>query len=189
MAINILTQGATKGISYIQKRKEEIKMFDLYEALEALSKVDANDNKLVLNINVQIENYLNEGLPSGERNANYDDQVIEDWNNFIGNIEEIIEVENGYSLEDIFSSNKGNKLSTYFNFLLPNNQECIINLRVSDHASSGYIKANRKSHVQDYIKEHGLLNYKLYGVTVNDKLYTSYDDALNAIRDLISKIK
>lgn len=163
-------------------------MFDLYEALEALSKEDI-DNKLVLNVNVQIENYLYEDLPSGEKNANYDDQVIEDWNNFIGNIEEIIEEENNYSLEDVFSSSKGNKLSTYFNFLLPNNQECIINLRVSDHAGTGHINTNRKRHVQDYIKKHGLLNYKLYGITVNDKLYNSYDDALDAIRNLVSHLK
>lgn len=163
-------------------------MFDLYEALEALSKEDA-DNKLVLNVNVQIENYLYEDLPSGEKNANYDDQVIEDWSNFIGNIEEIIEEENNYSLEDVFSSNKGNKLSTYFNFLLPNNRECIINLRVSDHAGAGHINTNRKRHVQDYIKNHGLLNYKLYGITVNDKLYNSYDDALDAIRNLLSRLE
>lgn len=162
-------------------------MFDLYEALEALSKADI-DNKLVLNINVQIENYLYEDLPTGEKNAQYDDQVIEDWNNFIGNIEEIIEIEKGYSLEDVFTSSRGNKLSTYFNFLLPNNQECIINLRVSDHASKSSTKTNRRAHVRDYIKEHGLLNYKLYGITVNDKMYNSYDEALDAVRELISKI-
>lgn len=159
-------------------------MFDLYEALEELAKLD---NDLVVNINVQIENYLDEDLPSGEKNANYDDQVIEDWNNFIGNIEEIIEEENGYSLEDVFTSNKGNKLSTYFNFLLPNNKNCIINLRVSDHAGSGHINVNRKQHVKDYIKKHGTANYKLYGITVNDKLYDSYNEALDAIRKLISK--
>lgn len=163
-------------------------MFDLYETLEALSKID-DSNKLILNVNVQIENYLYEDLPSGEINASYDDQVIEDWNNFIGNIEEIIEEENGYSLKDVFVSNRGNKLSTYFNFLLPDNEECIINLRVSDHPNTPSIRTNRKAHVKDYIKQHGLLNYKLYGITVNDKMYDSYDEALDAIKNLVSKIK
>lgn len=160
-------------------------MFDLYEALEELAKLD---NDLVVNVNVQIENYLYEDLPSGEKNTKYDDQVIEDWNNFIGNIEEIIEEEYNYSLEDVFSSNRGNKLSTYFNFLLPSNQNCVINLRVSDHAANTSIRTNRKQHVKNYVKEHGIANYKLFGITVNDKMYDSYDDALNAIRRLISEI-
>ena len=160
-------------------------MFDLYEALEELAKLD---NDLIVNVNVQIENYLYEDLPSGEKNAKYDDQVIEDWNNFIGNIEEIIEEEYNYSLEDVFSSNRGNKLSTYFNFLLPSNQNCIINLRVSDHAANASIRTNRKQHVKNYVKEHGIANYKLFGITVNDKMYDSYDDALDALRRLISEI-
>lgn len=160
-------------------------MFDLYEALEELAKLD---NDLIVNVNVQIENYLYEDLPSGEKNAKYDDQVIEDWNNFIGNIEEIIEEEYNYSLEDVFSSNRGNKLSTYFNFLLPSNQNCIINLCVSDHATNANIRTNRKQHVKNYVKEHGIANYKLFGITVNDKMYDSYDDALDALRRLISEI-
>jgi hypothetical protein len=163
-------------------------MFDLYEALTELSKTNPGD-KFMINVNVCIERYMYEDLPSGEKNAVYDEPTLDEWNSFIENVAEIIETENGYKIEDSFVSDKGNKLSTYYYFTLPTNKECIVNLRVSDHSSAlSSIKTNRRNHVKNYIKQHGLKNYKLYGITVNNKTYDSYDDALEAIRNLISNI-
>lgn len=165
-------------------------MFDLYEALTELSKIDPGD-KFMINVNICIERYIFEDLPSGEKDAVYDEPTLDEWSSFIENVAEIIETENGYKIEDSFVSDKGNKLSTYYYFTLPTNKEGIVNLRVSDHptGSSPSIKTNRRNHVKNYIKQHGLKNYKLYGITVNNKTYDSYDDALEAIRNLISNIE
>ena len=63
-----------------------------------------------------------------------------------------------------------------------NLKDYMIDLRLSNHKSTTNARTNRKSKASKITDK-----YKLASVVVNDKSYTSYDDALKAVKLLLAK--
>lgn len=161
---------------------------NICEAIRELNKLD-NPNIPEVNITVILSTELNEGLSSGNIEDEYDDQTVEDWYNFLGNVEEIIESEHNYEIADVATSTRAHQFSHYIDFFTTEDKECVVNLRISDNASTTSIKGNRKRHLQARIKDnYNNCNYKLLGVTVDNNRFNTCDEALDEIRRILKTV-
>lgn len=124
-----------------------------------------------------------EDLPSGDPNDQpYDDQVIDDWYLFAAQVEDMIDTY--CDTVNISLSKAPHSLSEYIDFYAPdehgNRQRQIINMRLSDHAATRNANRVRVKHVKKVNPK-----YKLISVTVNNKRFNNYYDALEYVRKII----
>ena len=141
-------------------------------------------NKFKIDINAYIDGILNEDyLPSGTFEDKYDDQTIEEWNDFVSNVETLIEKQG--DITNISHSANKNSLSTYIDFLLNNAVEPgIIDLRISDHKQTTDARNVRRKHAKKLDP-----NARFVSIIVNDKTFNSYSDALNYLQKLLDSYK
>lgn len=141
---------------------------------------------LSIDINAFIEGIVNEdSLPSGTFADKYDDQTIEEWNDFVSSVEALIEKQ-GKIVKTSHSANK-NSLSTYIDFKLiidKVEKEGIISLRVSDHKQTSAARRVRRKHTQKLDS-----NVRFLSIIVNNKTFTSYSEALGYLQQLLSNQK
>ena len=152
---------------------------------EAIQEVfDSYRSKSLISINVIIKPALDEGVMSSDIEVIPDDQALEDWYDFADNVESIIK--NFGEIENISMSNNPQSVSEYIDFYTydkeGNLKDYMIDLRLSNHKSTTNARTNRKSKASKITGK-----YKLASVVVNDKSYTSYDDALKAVKLLLAK--
>lgn len=124
-----------------------------------------------------------EDLPSGDiKDQPYDDQIIEDWYTFASQVEYMIDC--FCDTVNISLSKSPNSLSEYIDFYAPDEhgrkQNHVINLRLSDHKQTTTGRSKRIKHVLNVDPK-----YKLIGVTVNNRTFKSYDDALEYVKKII----
>ena len=153
------------------------------EVDEAFGEEDT-ENKFKIYINAYIDGIVNEDyLPSGTFEDKYDDQTIEEWNDFVNNVETLIEKQG--DITNISHSANKNSLSTYIDFLLNNAVEPgIIDLRISDHKQTTDARNIRRKHAKKLDP-----NARFLSIIVNDKTFNSYSDALNYLQKLLDSYK
>ena len=145
---------------------------------------DINEYDNIITINVYIPiNKIKEDLPSGNIEDKYDEQILEDWYDFAGTIEGIIN--NTCKVVNISLSRNENSLSEYIDFYAydkdGNKKNYLIDLRLSDHPSTQGARQNRRRKVKQID-----VNYILKSVIVNKNTFNSYDEAIFYIRNLIA---
>ena len=124
-----------------------------------------------------------EDLPSGDiHDQPYDDQVIEDWYLFASQVEYMIDCL--CDTVNISLSKSPNSLTEYIDFYAPdehgNRQRQVIDMRLSDHDATRNANKIRVKHVKNVDPK-----YKLISVTVNNKKFKNYYDALEYVKKII----
>ena len=128
-------------------------------------------------------NGMYEDLPSGDiKDQPYDDQVIEDWYLFASQVEYMIDCL--CDTVNISLSKSPNSLTEYIDFYAPdeqgNRQHQIIDMRLSDHHTTHNASKIDVKHVKNVNPK-----YKLISVTVNNKKFKDYYDALDYVKKII----
>ena len=160
-------------------------MINLQEIFEKLNTIDEEELSRI-HVEVIVEkNYLNEDkLPSGDKSVKYDEQTLEDWYDFASTVEGI--VDNLSDIVNISLSKNPDSLSEYIDFYIydaeGNRKNYLIDLRLSDHGQTNNARSNRKRKVAKIDS-----NYILKSIIVNDKIYHSYSQAIQAVRELLAK--
>lgn len=162
----------------------------IQEAWDLLNKIveESSDNKNIIRINAVVEctdkDYIIEKLPSGNRVGEYDEQTLDDWYDFASTVEGIID--NFCEVVHVSSSNNPDSLSEYIDFYSIDEQgtpkDYLVDLRLSDHSPTKNTQPLRK-------RKASRINPKfvLKTVTVNDKTFKSYDEAIRYIRKMLTK--
>lgn len=116
--------------------------------------------------------------------SNYDDNTLDEWYNFESDVEYLIGSIG--EINSINSSDQLNSLSEYIDFQCydtsGNLKNCLINLRLSDHQPTHASKRTRNNRLSKLT-----MNYKKLNVTVNSKVFDSYDEALKYVQILLGK--
>lgn len=141
-----------------------------------------SENRLKITVDAFIKGIVNEDkLPSGTLTDEYDDQTIEEWNDFVSSVEALIEKQ-GRITKTSRSASK-DSLSTYIDFKVIKNkveQEGTIDLRVSDYKQTSAARRARKRHAQKLD-----LNVRFISIIVNNRTFNSYSDALDYLQKLL----
>lgn len=161
----------------------------IQEAWDLLNRmVEESNNANIIKISVLVESVnegpVLEGLPSGDRADTYDDQTLEDWYDFASTVEGI--VDNFCKVVNVSMSHNPDSLSEYIDFYSldeqGNQKDYLIDLRLSDHPATKNAQTLRKRKVAKINP-----NFILKSVTVNDKTFKSYDEAIKYIRNMLTK--
>lgn len=141
-----------------------------------------SENKLKITVDAFIKGIVNENkLPSGTFTDEYDDQTIEEWNDFVSSVEALIEKQ-GRITKTSHSASK-DSLSTYIDFKVIKNkveQEGTIGLRVSDYKQTGAARRIRKRRAQKLDP-----NVRFISIIVSNRTFNSYSDALDCLQKLL----
>ena len=141
-----------------------------------------SENKLKITVDAFIKGIVNEDkLSSGTLTDEYDDQTIEEWNDFVSSVEALIEKQ-GRITKTSHSASK-DSLSTYIDFKAIKNkveQEGTIGLRVSDYKQTGAARRIRKRRAQKLDP-----NVRFISIIVSNRTFNSYSDALDYLQKLL----
>lgn len=137
----------------------------------------------VINIEVSLEPDLEEDMLSGIRGDVYDEQSLSEWYDFADNVENI--AYNFGEVVEVSMSDVPNSLSEYISFYPydkdGNLKHYIFNLRISDHPITKDGRDKRKKEIQKFSSK-----WKVEAVTVNERTFNSYSEALRHIRKLLA---
>ena len=165
-----------EDILYRLKEFEEVKNESLKE--------DIGD-KAHIKVEVIVSNELGEKVVSGKVEDKYDEQTLEDWYDFASNVEGI--VDRKFIVTNISLSENPESLSEYIDFYRKdeggNKKEGLVDLRLSDHASTTNARQVRKNKASRLDP-----NYRLISVIVNERRFDSYEKALQYIETLLEQL-
>lgn len=157
-------------------------MFNVYEMYKLLNELDDNsENPQVISIYTTIQL-----LPSEltEDVNKLSEQEVEEWFDFASTVEGIID--NFGEVVNTSISNRPDSISEYIDFYCydedGNKKNYIVDLRLSDHKSTNLARQTRLKRVK---RING--DYQLFGITVNDENFDSYDEAIYYLRKYLSK--
>lgn len=157
-------------------------MLDWMEIFEKADIVSEDTEKIT--VSVVVDKDANEDmLPFGNQSSVFDEQTAEDWYDFGGTIEGIID-----SLSDttdvVFSKNP-NCLSEYIIFYVydenRNKKNYLISLRLSGRGQITNAGNNELRKVSNAAPD-----FLSRTVIINDKIYSSYTQAIQAVRRLLT---
>ena len=160
-------------------------MFDLHEAIKILMEAtDESEKPEIIKISAIVNlDDLFEALPD-VNSKSFDDQTLDEWYSFVATIEGIID--NLCDRVNISTSNNPDSLSEYIDFYVydkkGNKKNYLIDLRLSSHKSTEAGRRLRK-------KRAVLINpkYELEAVTVNNKTFNSYHEAIQQVRKILAR--
>lgn len=180
--------GTTLRLNSLEKpvQTKEISVSDYYGVAVydsvSLGEDLHEDTDLKISVNVFVSNDFEEGVVSGDKNTEYDEQTLEDWYDFAATIEGIIERQ--FIVENISISKNPKSLSEYIDFYRQDEngdrKDGLVDLRLSDHGLTTNGRQVRKRRAARIDK-----NYRLISVVVNDKIFDSYGAAIKHIEGLL----
>lgn len=124
-----------------------------------------------------------------------DEQAMAQWNNFIDNVLATLDYYD-FDVVDNHKSNHESSASYYISFYPTDSKgktisKYLINFRISDHfipnlnkKSTGYYRKL----AQNNSRTEGKQRWKLEALIVNDRTFESYDDALDYLDTIFSKL-
>lgn len=157
-------------------------MFNVYEMYKLLNELDDNsENPQVISIYTTIQLLPNELTENVNKLS---EQEVEEWFDFASTVEGIID--NFGEVMNTSISNRPDSISEYIDFYCydedGNKKNYIVDLRLSDHKSTNLARQNRLKRVK---RING--DYQLFGITVNNENFDSYDEAIYYLRKYLSK--